>query len=59
MGKYTDEQLKTMATEFLDAEKQNDMRCLQLITILQMFTGLSHPEIRGRIIQFSNLKTEN
>lgn len=57
--KYNDAQLKDMATQFVEAEKENDFRCLQLITVLQMFTGLSHPEIRGRIIQLSNLKTEN
>lgn len=57
--KYSDEQLKSMADEFIEAEKAGDMRCLQLLTILQMFTGLSNADIHARIIAFSNLKTEN
>ena len=43
MSKYTNEELIDMAKEFVEAEKQSDMRCIQLTLAMSMKTGW-HPE---------------
>ena len=57
MSKYTNEQLKKMATEFIEAEKNGDMRCGFLMMKMQMLTRMHNADIHSRIVAFSNLET--
>ena len=55
MGKYTREELKAMAEEFLAAEKQGDFRCIQLTLSVAMLTGMHPEEVRARIVGFAGI----
>lgn len=57
MSKYTNEQLKKMATEFIEAEKNGDIRCGFLMMKMQMLTRMHNADIHSRIVAFSNLET--
>lgn len=53
MSKYTTEQLKERAEQFIKAEQQGDMRALRTMTVLQALTGLSNREVYDRIKQMT------
>lgn len=57
MSKYTNEQLKKMATEFIESEKRGDIRCGFLMMKMQMLTRMHNADIHSRIVAFSNLET--
>lgn len=53
--KYTDDQLKAMAKEVLDAMKVGDMRATALIQILSFSFGISPVECEARIRRISEV----
>ena len=53
--RYTDDELRMMAAEFVTAERASDMRCLQVTLTLSMKTGLHPEECRNRIVAMAGV----
>lgn len=52
MSRYTRDELREMATQFLQAEKINDIRCIQLTLAISMKTGMHPEDVRERILGY-------
>ena len=56
MDKYSDAELKEMATTVLEADKKGDGRCFMFFMMLAVRTGLTIADIQNRTRYYANLK---
>lgn len=54
MSKYTPDQLKSMAQEFINQAAQRDPRCEMLIMMLAMSTNITPEECLANITKLAN-----